>query len=239
MRFRWRSRIVGLRRRRYCIDPFISYRLILRAFGNGQRYLLLQPRPELTRTNETSSKAQYADDRSRQHRNPKYLIPIQRRKERGRMSRDRQRIQQPRPSKQRMIRRRKHTRHDNSVNETPRRIRPGHLEHEREWRRPCVFVVETVGRVRDVEAEDEHGEDVEEQDAPEYVADYFWEGFGGGDGFAGGDGDGFGSSVWLYILKGLTWVKRLAVLHANAAVTKTDAKPPIPPTTGASPMNQL
>ena len=31
----------------------------------------------------------------------------------------------------------------------------------------------------------------------------------------------------------------IVVLQANAAVTNTDAKPPIPPTKGASPMNQL
>ena len=93
--------------------------------------------------------------------------------------------------------------------------------------------------VRHVQADDEDGEDVEDDDAPEDVADDAREVAGGIPRFAGCDGDGFGCAA--VQRKGLVSVlicgmdARGLTYYANEAVTKTEAKPPMPPTNGASP----
>ena len=85
--------------------------------------------------------------------------------------------------------------HDDSVDETACGVGAGHLEDEGEGGGAGVFVLEAGAGVGDVEADDKDREEVEEKDAPEDVADYFWHHPSWVFGFAGGDGDGFGAAV--------------------------------------------
>jgi hypothetical protein len=71
----------------------------------------------------------------------------------------------------------------------------GHLKHEGEWRGGGFLGREAGGVVGDVEADKEDREDVEEEDAPEYILYYAGEVFGGVLCFAGCDGYGFCAAV--------------------------------------------
>ena len=78
--------------------------------------------------------------------------------------------------KQSMVRRGEHASHDDGVDEATSCRGASHLKYKRERGSPCVFAVKVRGGVRDVEAEDENCEDVEEEDAPEDVSDDFGHG---------------------------------------------------------------
>lgn len=86
-------------------------------------------------------------------------------------------------------------------------------------------------------AETPVGKNIQEnKDAPENVFDDTREVFGGIFGLAGGDGDGFRSTICFFFHVNLVFGMSPLLekdLHAKAAVTKTDANPPIPSWKGA------
>lgn len=126
---------------------------------------------------------------------------------------------------------------DHGVDEGSGGFSAGHLEYDGEGGGGGFLAGEVGVVVGDVEADEEDGEDVEDEDAPEDVLYDPGEVLGGVLGFPGSYRDGFCAAVW----KGVSFGGCEGLepfLHANDAVTKTDAKPPIPPTKGASPMYQ-
>lgn len=94
-----------------------------------------------------------------------------------------------------MVPRRKDRSHDHSIDKAPRDIRPDHLKHQRERRGRRVLGRQVWGGVGDIEADEEDGDDVEEEDAPEDVFDDAGDVFVRGGRLAGGDGDGFCAAV--------------------------------------------
>jgi hypothetical protein len=85
--------------------------------------------------------------------------------------------------------------HDHSIYEAPRDIRPHHLKHQRKRRSRRVLCRQARGGIRDIQTDDEDGDDVEEEDAPEDVFDDAGDVFVRGRRLAGGDGDGFCAAV--------------------------------------------
>ena len=68
---------------------------------------------------------------------------------------------------------------------------------------------------------------LEDENTPEDILDDPGKIFGGILSLAGGDGDRLGSTIWFGSVIDLYKAPQ-RYLHAKAAVTKTDAKPPIP-----------
>lgn len=86
--------------------------------------------------------------------------------------------------------------HDNGVDEGARGLGAGHLEDQGEGGDGGATCGKARGVVGQVQADEEHGEDVEEEDAPEHVLDHARDVLGGVLGLSCGDGDGFGAAVW-------------------------------------------
>lgn len=86
--------------------------------------------------------------------------------------------------------------HDHGVDEGAGDVGADHLEDEREGRGGGVFVGEVGGRVGDVKADEEDGDDVEEEDTPEDVLDYAGDVLVRIGGLTGCDGDGFSAAIW-------------------------------------------
>ena len=153
MRWRWRSRRADSIRRRCCrkkkrVQLRVQFVLLL---IKNRLNLLLQPGPKLSRANEARSKAEDRDGGGREDGDPRDLIPIQRSKNRRRVSVDCQSVEQPRARKQGMVSRRKYAGHDDSVDEAAGCCGTRHLEDQCEWRSPGVLVVQSGGGVGNVE----------------------------------------------------------------------------------------
>lgn len=68
-------------------------------------------------------------------------------------------VQQSCPGEERMVTRRQYARHDDGVDEASRDVGADHLEDDGEGRGAGVFGVEVRVVVRDVQADEEDGED--------------------------------------------------------------------------------
>lgn len=64
--------------------------------------------------------------------------------------------------------------HNHRVNETASNITADLLEDDREWTRPGVTIGQAGVVIRHVQADDDDGDEVEENNSPEHVADDFW-----------------------------------------------------------------
>lgn len=85
--------------------------------------------------------------------------------------------------------------HDHSIDERARDLGPNHLEDDGKGRGSRVLGGEAGGGVGDVEPDEEDGDDVEEEDAPEDVFDDAGDVLVRGRRLAGRDGDGFRAAV--------------------------------------------
>lgn len=154
-----------------------------------------------------------------------------------------------------MVAGRQDTGQDDGVDDTAGGLGSGHLENEGKGRSACVLRVEAGVVVGDVEADEENREDtgralatccrqqrqlgvvLEEENSPKDILHHLGHGLRRVLSLAGGNGDGFGTTIWKNSVSRMhrfCVVRRPAGhLQAKEAVTKTEAKPPMPPTKGA------
>lgn len=108
---------------------------------------------------------------------------------------DREGVEETRAGEERVVARAEDRGHDHGVNKRACDLGADHLEHEGEGRGGGFLGGEAGGGVGDVQADEEDGDDVEEEDTPEDVLDHagdvlVWRGC-----LAGSDGNGFRSAV--------------------------------------------
>ena len=85
--------------------------------------------------------------------------------------------------------------HDDGVDERARGLGADHLEDQGEGGHSGGFGGEAWVVVGDVQADEEHGEDIEEENTPKYILDHAWEVLGGILGLSCSDRDGFSATV--------------------------------------------
>lgn len=155
----------------------------------------MQPRPELTGSNETGSETEASNERGSKDGYPRHGMLVQLSKHSWCVMLHGKCVQQSCSCKEGVISGREHTRENDGVDDASCRLCARHLEDDGEGGCVGLLGVEVRVRVGDVEADEEDGEDVEEEDTPEDVLDDLGHGACGVLGFTGGDGDGLGSSV--------------------------------------------
>lgn len=156
---------------------------------------VLQPRPQLSGTDVTSAKTQTADGRGGQDGHPGDLEAVEMAEESGRVTVDGERVQESRSGEQGVVGGRDDAGQDDGVDEAARDVAASFGENDGEGAGAGVLLAQVGIVVRHVEADQQDGQDVEEQDAPEDVAHDPRQVLGRVFGLSGGHGDGFGSSV--------------------------------------------
>lgn len=130
------------------------------ALGNVRGdHVLLQPRPELTGTDEAGAETESRDKTGDQDSHPRHLVTVEGAEESRRVALHGQGVQQPCSGEQRMVAGRQDASQNDGIDDTARGLCSGHLEDDGERRGACVLGVEVGIVVGHVETDEKNGKD--------------------------------------------------------------------------------
>ena len=98
----------------------------------GNSHEVLEPCPELSSANIRRAKTKNGDRTRSEDRDPRDFVPVQFRKELGRVAIFSEGVEQPGPCEERVVSSGNDTRHDDGVHEASCDVGSGHLEDDRE-----------------------------------------------------------------------------------------------------------
>lgn len=121
--------------------------------------LLLEPVPQIARSDETRAKAETGHKPCHKDSNPGYSVPVELPEDLGGMALDSKSVHQPHSSKESVVSSRQDTSEDNGVDDTSSSFGARHFKNDGERRSAGLLGVEIGIVVGDVEADEKNGKE--------------------------------------------------------------------------------